>query len=221
MTPQGVIAILRGVTPEEVLAVAQALLRAGITVIEVPLNSPRPLDSIAQLAAQHGREALVGAGTVLTPEEVDAVAQAGAQLVLSPNLDPAVVRRARERGLWSMPGVATPSEGFAALAAGADGLKLFPGEMLGPPVLKAWRAVFPRSVSLYAVGGVGVDNLAAYRAAGAAGAGVGSSLYTPGMEPQEAERRARELLTAWGHSEPRSRPQSQPHLQADPKRRAP
>jgi 2-dehydro-3-deoxyphosphogalactonate aldolase len=140
----------------------------------------------------------VGAGTVLTPEDVDAVADAGARLVLAPNFDAAVVRRAKARGLWAMPGVATPSEGFAALAAGADGLKLFPGEMLGPPVLKAWRAVFPRHVPLYAVGGVGADNLATYRAAGAVGAGVGSSLYTPGLEPAEIERRARALLAAWG-----------------------
>jgi 2-dehydro-3-deoxyphosphogalactonate aldolase len=195
---RGVIAILRGVAPDEVLAVAQALLRAGIGVIEVPMNSPRPLDSIARLAAAHGEQALVGAGTVLTPEDVDAVADAGARLVLAPNFDAAVVRRAKARGLWAMPGVATPSEGFAALAAGADGLKLFPGEMLGPPVLKAWRAVFPRDVPLYAVGGVGADNLGAYRAAGAVGAGVGSSLYTPGLEPDEIERRARILLAAWG-----------------------
>lgn len=197
-TPRGVIAILRGVAPDEVLAVAQALLRAGLGVIEVPMNSPQPLQSIARLSAAHGAQALVGAGTVLTPEDVDAVADAGARLVLAPNFDAAVVRRAKARGLWAMPGVATPSEGFAALAAGADGLKLFPGEMLGPPVLKAWRAVFPRHVPLYAVGGVGADNLAAYRAAGAVGAGVGSSLYTPGLEPGEIERRARVLLAAWG-----------------------
>jgi 2-dehydro-3-deoxyphosphogalactonate aldolase len=196
--PQGVIAILRGVTPEELPGVADALLRAGIGVIEVPLNSPRPLQSIAQLAAAHGRQALVGAGTVLTPQDVDAVAEAGARLVLSPHFDPAVVQRARQRGLWAMPGVATPTEGFAALTAGANGLKLFPGEMLGPPVLKAWRAVFPRDVPLYAVGGVGADNLAAYRAAGAVGAGVGSSLYTPGLGPEEIERRARALIAAWG-----------------------
>ena len=197
-TPRGVVAILRGVAPDEVLAVAQALLRAGIGVIEVPMNSPQPLQSIARLAEAHGPQALVGAGTVLTPEDVDAVADAGARLVLAPNFDAAVVRRAKARGLWAMPGVATPTEGFAALAAGADGLKLFPGEMLGPPVLKAWRAVFPRHVPLYAVGGVGADNLAAYRAAGAVGAGVGSSLYTPGLEPAEIERRARALLAAWG-----------------------
>jgi 2-dehydro-3-deoxyphosphogalactonate aldolase len=195
--PSGVIAILRGVQPDEVLAVAQALLAAGIRVIEVPLNSPRPFDSIARLAAAHGHEALVGAGTVLTVAEADAAVDAGARLVLAPNFDAAVVGRARERGLWTMPGVATPSEGFAALAAGAHGLKLFPGEMLGPPVLKAWRAVFPRHVPMYAVGGVGADNLAAYRAAGAAGAGVGSSLYAPGVAPAEIERRARALLAAW------------------------
>ena len=198
LTPRGVIAILRGVAPDEVLAVAQALLGAGIEVIEVPMNSPRPLDSIARLASAHGGRALIGAGTVLTPQDVDAVADAGARLVLAPNFDATVVRRAKARGLWAMPGVATPSEGFAALAAGADGLKLFPGEMLGPPVLKAWRAVFPRDVPLYAVGGVGLDNLATYRAAGAVGAGVGSSLYSPGVAPAEIESRARALLAAWG-----------------------
>ncbi len=198
--PRGVIAILRGVRPEEVLEVARVLLEAGVTTIEVPLNSPDPLRSIAALVAAHGQEALIGAGTVLTPDEVDAVADAGARLVLAPNFDAAVVRRTKARGLWAMPGVATPSEGFQALACGADGLKLFPGEMLGPPVHKAWRAVFPKSVPMYAVGGVGLDNLRAFRAAGATGAGIGSSLYAPGVALDELGRRARALREAWGEA---------------------
>ena len=196
--PRGVIAILRGVTTDEVLDVAQVLRQAGIGTIEVPLNSPDPLRSIRRLVDAFGRDALIGAGTVLTPGEVDAVADAGARLVLAPNFDAAVVRRAKALGLWAMPGVATPSEGFQALACGADGLKLFPGEMLGPPVHKAWRAVFPKSVPMYAVGGVGADNLRAFRAAGATGAGVGSSLYAPGVSLEDLARRAQVLCEAWG-----------------------
>lgn len=194
---EGVVAILRGVQPAEVLAVAHALLAGGVRTIEVPLNSPQPLQSIALLAREVGSQALVGAGTVLSPEDVDAVADAGARLVLSPNLDPAVVRRTKQRGLVSVPGVATPSEGFAALRAGADALKLFPSEMLGPPVLKAWRAVFPPGTVFVSVGGVGEANIAAFRAAGAAAAGVGSSLFTPGLEAAEVQRRAALLVARW------------------------
>jgi len=194
---EGVIAILRGVTPAEVLAVARALRAGGIATIEVPLNSPQPLDSIAMLAREFGPEALIGAGTVLGPDQADAVADAGARLVLSPNFDAAVVRRTKARGLLSMPGVATPSEGFAALAAGADALKLFPGEMLGPPVLKAWRAVFPPGTRFVSVGGVGEANLAAFRAAGADAVGIGSALFSPGIAPAEIERRARAFVARW------------------------
>ena len=193
----GVVAILRGVTPAEVLDVAEALLRGGVRVIEVPLNSPEPLRSIEHLARALGGRALVGAGTVLTAADADRVADAGARLVLAPNFDASVVRQAKARGLVAMPGVATPSEGFAALAAGADALKLFPAEMLGPPVLKAWRAVFPPGTSMWPVGGVGIHNLAAFKAAGAAGAGIGSSLYSPGVALDELERRARALVQAW------------------------
>lgn len=193
----GVIAILRGVQPEEVLGVAEALVRGGVRVIEVPLNSPRPLDSIERLARQWGGQLLVGAGTVLSAADADRVADAGGRLVLAPNLDAEVVRRTKARGLLSVPGVATPSEGFAALAAGADALKLFPAEMLGPPVLKAWRAVFPPGTPMLPVGGVGLHNLAAFRAAGAAGAGIGSSLYAPGVALDELQRRAAELVHAW------------------------
>lgn len=197
LAPRGLIAILRGITPEEVESVGEALITAGLATLEVPLNSPDPLRSIERLSRLAGGRALVGAGTVLRPEEVDAVAQAGASLVLAPNLDVAVVRRARELGLWTMPGVATPTEGFQALQAGAQALKLFPGEMLGPAVLKAWRAVFPPHVPMFSVGGVGLHNLAQFKAAGAAGAGIGSALYSPGTPADEVGRRAFALQAAW------------------------
>lgn len=193
----GVIAILRGVQPEEVLDVARALLAGGIGIIEVPLNSPRPIESIALLARELGGQALVGAGTVLLPQEVDRVADAGGRLVLAPNFSPAVVHRTKARGLLAVPGVATPSEGLAALDAGADALKLFPAEMLPPVVLKAWRAVLPRELPLLPVGGVGEHNIAAYRAAGAAAVGIGSALYTPGVPLEELTRRARVLVQCW------------------------
>jgi 2-dehydro-3-deoxyphosphogalactonate aldolase len=194
---EGVVAILRGVKPDEVIGVAAALIEGGIVVIEVPLNSPLPFDSIAQLARRFGAQARIGAGTVLSAADVDRAADAGATLVLAPNLDVAVVQRTVQRGLFSMPGVATPSEGFAALAAGALGLKLFPGEMLSPPVMKAWRAVFPPRTPMYAVGGVGEGNIAAFKAAGATGVGVGSSLYAPGVAAGELTRRARLLVQRW------------------------
>ncbi|MFI4931444.1 MAG: 2-dehydro-3-deoxy-6-phosphogalactonate aldolase [Burkholderiales bacterium] len=194
---EGVIAILRGVQPEEVLGVAEALIAGGIGVIEVPLNSPQPFESITRLARAMGASVRVGAGTVLTVADVDRAADAGATLALAPNFDAAVVQRTVQHGMFSMPGVATPSEGFAALAARAHGLKLFPGEMLGPPVMKAWRAVFSAGTAFYAVGGVGEHNIAAYKAAGAAGAGVGSSLYAPGVALPELTRRALALQRCW------------------------
>jgi 2-dehydro-3-deoxyphosphogalactonate aldolase len=195
---EGVIAILRGVRPDEVMHVAHALTAGGIGVIEVPLNSPQPFGSIESLAREAAALGVrVGAGTVLTTADVDRAADAGATLVLAPNFDAAVVQRTVQRGLFSMPGVATPSEGFAALAAGAHGLKLFPGEMLGPPVMKAWRAVFAPGTPFYAVGGVGEHNIAAYKAAGAHGVGVGSALYAPGVAPPELTRRALALARCW------------------------
>lgn len=194
---EGVIAILRGVKPEEVIDVAQALLEGGVRIVEVPLNSPRPIDSISRLTRHFGDRLLIGAGTVLGPGDVDAVADAGGRLILSPNFDVGVVQRTCQRGLASMPGVATPSEGFQALAAGADALKLFPAEMLGPNVLKAWRAVFPAHTRMFSVGGIGLNNLRAFRAAGASGVGTGSSLYSPGTPPEVLKLRARELLAAW------------------------
>ena len=193
----GVIAILRGVTPAEVLAIGRALFDGGIRVIEVPLNSPQPFDSIALLAREFGGEALIGAGTVLSVDDVVRVGDAGARLVLAPNFDAAVVARTKARGLLSMPGVGTPSEGFAALAAGADALKLFPAELLGPPVLKAWRSVFAPATAMFAVGGVGEQNLTSFKRAGAAGAGIGSSLYSPGATPEQLLYRARKLVALW------------------------
>src|ERR1041385_6720595 len=164
-----VAAILRGVKPDEIDAIGDALIEAGVTVIEVPLNSPRPFESIERLAARHGHHALVGAGTVLTAPDVARVKEAGGQLVVAPNFEADVGRAAKAAGLQALPGVMTPSEGFAALKAGADGLKLFPAEIIPPAVFKAWRAVFPAETLLLAVGGVGVDNIASYRAAGASG----------------------------------------------------
>ena len=193
----GVIAILRGVRPDEVLAVGRALFDGGIRVIEVPLNSPQPFDSIERLVREFGSSCLIGAGTVLSADDVDRVADAGARLVLSPNFDAGVVRRTKARGLLSMPGVATPSEGFAAMAAGADALKLFPADLLGPPVLKAWRSVFPPATAMFAVGGVGEHNLVAFKTAGAAGAGIGSSLYAPGTTAPQVLERSRRLLDLW------------------------
>ena len=204
-TLAGVIAILRGVQPDEVLAIGRALFDGGIRVIEVPLNSPSPFDSIGRLVREFGNTALIGAGTVLSDDDADRVADAGARLVLSPNFDAGVVRRSKARGLLSMPGVATPTEGFAALAAGADALKLFPAELLGPAVLKAWRSVFAPATPMFAVGGVGEHNLVAFKRAGATGAGIGSSLYAPGTTPDQVLDRARRLSALWS-AEPGSEP---------------
>ncbi len=199
------IAILRGVEPEEVESIGLTLCDAGFRVIEIPLNSPQPLDSIRRLAKALGDRAAIGAGTVLTVAEVEAVAAAGGTLIVSPNADPNVIRAARAAGLVSCPGVATPTEGFAALAAGADALKLFPAEQIAPPVVKAWRAVFPAHVPLLPVGGITPANLGTYRAAGASGFGLGSALYSAGM-PAEAVRPAAEaFVAAWHEHNPSTR----------------
>jgi 2-dehydro-3-deoxyphosphogalactonate aldolase len=190
------VAILRGLTPEEAEGVGEALIAAGVRIIEVPLNSPDPLDSIARLAARFGGEALIGAGTVLTPADAARVAEAGGGLIVAPNTDPRVIRAAKAAGLASAPGCFTPSEAFAALEAGADALKLFPAEAAPPAVVKALRAVLPRAVPLIAVGGITPAAMAAYRAAGADGFGLGSALYAPGMTAAEVGARARSFVTA-------------------------
>ena len=191
------IAILRGIAPAEAVPAAAALIEAGITTIEVPLNSPEPLRSIAAMAEAHGAEAAVGAGTVLRPEDVDAVADAGGRLIVSPDCNGAVIARTVERGLQSWPGVFTPTEAFAAIRAGATGLKLFPGAMAGPSGLKAMKAVLPPEVPVYAVGGAGPENFAEWRAAGADGFGLGTALYVPGLAVDEIATRARAAVAAW------------------------
>jgi 2-dehydro-3-deoxyphosphogalactonate aldolase len=190
------VAILRGITPAEALPVGQALVDAGWCVIEVPLNSPQPLDSIAALAHAHP-QTLVGAGTVLDADAVRAVHAAGGRLIVAPNTDVEVIFEAQRLGLVCLPGVATPTEAFAALHAGATGLKLFPAEMLPPPVLRAWRAVLPTGTPLLPVGGITPASLATWRAAGAAGAGIGSALYKPGMTAADVAVMARRFADAW------------------------
>ncbi|ABG32394.1 2-dehydro-3-deoxy-6-phosphogalactonate aldolase [Roseobacter denitrificans] len=196
------IAILRGVTPDEVCAVAHCLLDAGITQIEVPLNSPDPLESIARLARQMGDAALIGAGTVLSTDEVAAVADAGGRRVVSPNCDTAVIRATKVRDMQSWPGVFTPTEAFAALQAGADGLKLFPGSMAGPSGLSAMRAILPAGTRVYAVGGAGPDNFQTWIDASADGFGLGSALFKPGMSVQEVAQNARAIVAAYRDAAP-------------------
>ena len=169
LAPTPLVAILRGVTPDEADSIAAIIVEASFGAIEVPLNSPDPLASIALIARLFGDKVLVGAGTVLEPGQVDEVAEAGAKLVVAPNADPAVIERAAKLGLVAVPGVATMTEAFAALKAGASGLKLFPGEALGPDIVKAWRAVLPKETQLYPVGGVTPERIGSYRRAGANG----------------------------------------------------
>jgi 2-dehydro-3-deoxyphosphogalactonate aldolase len=190
LEPLPLIAVLRGITPEEIASVAHALMDEGFRVLEVPLNSPRPFESIRRLAALAGDTCLVGAGTVLDVADVDRVREAGGRIVVMPHADVAIVRAAKAQGLACVPGVATLTEAFAALAAGADGLKMFPAEALPPGALKAWRAVLPQDTLVFAVGGMRPDNLAPYWAAGANGFGTGSNLYAPGSPPEDVRRAA-------------------------------
>jgi 2-dehydro-3-deoxyphosphogalactonate aldolase len=194
------IAILRGVTPDEAVPAAQALADAGFRIIEVPLNSPQPLRSIERMARALGERCLIGAGTVMSAAQVDEVARAGGRLIVMPHGDAQVIRAAKARGLWCAPGIATPAEGFAALAAGADALKLFPAELLTPPVVKALRAVFPPQVLFLPVGGITPQGMAAYRAAGANGFGLGSALYKPGMPIEQLRVNAQAFVDAWAAS---------------------
>ncbi|HEX7116476.1 MAG TPA: 2-dehydro-3-deoxy-6-phosphogalactonate aldolase [Steroidobacter sp.] len=191
------IAILRGVAPHEVVAIGEALLEAGFQLIEVPLNSPQPLDSIARLAKAFAGRAVIGAGTVVRKEDVAAVQAAGGAMIISPNMNVEVIAATRRAGLVSVPGVATPTEAFAALDAGAAALKLFPAEGASPAVLKAIRAVLPSDVRILPVGGITAENMAPWLRAGAAGFGLGSSLYTGGISRDELSERARRLIAAF------------------------
>jgi 2-dehydro-3-deoxyphosphogalactonate aldolase len=192
---QPLIAILRGLTPAEAPSVGRALWNAGFRVLEVPLNSPQPLESIA-LLRETLPDALIGAGTVLTAAQAREVLSAGGQLAISPNFDASVTRAALDGGMLAIPGVATPSEAFAALAAGAHAIKLFPAEMISPAAVKAMRAVLPREALLIPVGGIGAANMAAYLQAGANGFGIGSSLYSPGKEISKLTQDAANLIAS-------------------------
>ena len=191
------IAILRGVRPDEVEAIGEALVEAGFTLIEVPLNSPDPFASIERLVRRCGGDALVGAGTVLSTRDVARVADVGGRMVISPNTNLPVIAASVAAGMASLPGYFTPSEAFAAIEAGASALKLFPAEAASPGVLKAQRSVLPKALPVLAVGGITPEGMAPWRAAGAAGFGLGSALYRPGMTAIEAGEAARRFVAAW------------------------
>ena len=190
------IAIIRGVTPDEALDIGSALIEGDIRIIEVPLNSPEPLKSIERLASHFGEQASIGAGTVLKSDQVKQVREAGGKLIVSPNMNPAVIRATAEAGMVSCPGIFTPTEAFTALEAGAHTLKLFPAEAATPKVVKAMRAVLPRDVPLVVVGGVGPDTIPAWLEAGASGFGLGSGLYKPGQSAADTLTKARAYAAA-------------------------
>jgi 2-dehydro-3-deoxyphosphogalactonate aldolase len=194
---RNIIAILRGVQPHEVQAICDVLIDSGITTVEIPLNSPRPFDSIERLAKKFGTVATIGAGTVLTAQAVRDVANVGGRIIVSPNFEADVVRETKRVNLESWPGVLTPSECFAALNAGADGLKIFPCSVLGPSGVKAIRAVLPHNVSLCAVGGVGPNNFLEWLSSGIDGFGIGTALYKPGDSVTQIQSVAREIVRAY------------------------
>jgi len=197
LKPLPLVAVLRGITPAEIAGVSAALYDNGFRILEVPLNSPQPFDSIGLLAKEFGERCLTGAGTVLRVQDVARVAAVGGRLIVMPHGDVAIVREAKRLGLACLPGVATPTEAFAALDAGADGLKMFPAEQLTPAVLKAWRAVLPREALVFPVGGIRPDNMAAYWAVGANGFGTGSNLYQPGAPAATVRKVAADYAAAF------------------------
>jgi 2-dehydro-3-deoxyphosphogalactonate aldolase len=198
--PSGLIAILRGVRPDEVLDIAEGIVAAGFSAIEVPLNSPDPLDSIAALVERFGNDVEIGAGTVLTANQVRECQQAGACIIVAPDTDTEVIQTAVGMGLTPYPGAATPTEAFAATKAGATKVKLFPSSAVGISGMKAWSEVLPTGTELFPVGGVGADNAAEWRKAGAAGLGLGSSLYRRGDRPDDVRTRAQAIASAWAQS---------------------
>lgn len=192
-----IIAILRGITPDEAVPITEALILAGITSIEVPLNSPDPFTSIKAMVDSFGQDALIGAGTVLTPDDVLRLQQIGAGMVVSPDCNPRVIVATKQAGMKSFPGVMTPTECFAALRNGADGLKLFPGSLIGPDGLRAIKAVLPEDTQTFAVGGANASNFSDWFAAGVDGFGIGSALYKPGASVDEIKSRATEIVAAY------------------------
>ncbi len=204
LAQNGLVAILRGLRPEEAPAIGDVLYKAGLRVIEVPLNSPQPYDSIRLLRQSLPTDCLIGAGTVLTPEQVHQVKEAGGQVIVMPHSDPDVLRAAKAEGLFLAPGVATPTEAFAALANGADVLKMFPAEQMSPAVVKAWLAVLPTSTVLVPVGGITPDNMKMFLDAGVGGFGLGSGLFKPGMSADDVAERATAYVAAWHQHRPGS-----------------
>lgn len=203
LVPLPLIAVLRHISPDEAVAVATELHAEGFRVLEVPLNSPRAFDSIRLLADRFGAECLIGAGTVLAVDDVARVRGAGGQVIVMPHADASVIRAAKAQQMVCVPGVATPTEAFAALAAGADGLKMFPAEALPPAALKAWRAVLPRDALVFPVGGIRPDNMTEYWNAGASGFGTGSNLYKPGTPPEKVRAVAAAYAAAFARLPPR------------------
>ncbi|MHC1478683.1 2-dehydro-3-deoxy-6-phosphogalactonate aldolase [Frateuria aurantia] len=197
LAPLPLVAILRGIRPEEATPIGQALTGQGFRILEVPLNSPQPLHSIRHMRDALGDDYLIGAGTVLDPADVSRVADAGGRIIVMPHADVEVIRAAKKAGLYAVPGIGTVTEAFAALAAGADALKLFAAEQFTPAVLKAWLAVLPVGTAVLPVGGIGPESMAPWVTAGAAGFGIGSSLYAPGRSAAEVGTRARDFATHW------------------------
>lgn len=202
LSPLPFVAILRGITPKDAAPIAEVLHELGFRILEVPLNSPQPFDSIAAIVKQFGGDSLIGAGTVMTNDDVARVQDTGGKLIVMPHSDVNIIRAAKQRGMICAPGIATPTEGFAALAAGADGLKLFPAEMLTPKVVKALRAVFAKDTVMIPVGGITPEALADFWNAGASGFGLGSALYRPGSTPEEVRVIAKKYIEAF-HTLPR------------------
>lgn len=195
----GLVAILRGVKPDEIVAIGEKLYAAGFRLIEIPMNSPEALQSISLLRDALPKDCLVGAGTVLSVEQVVAVKEAGGQIIVMPHCDTAVIRRARALGMYCAPGVATPTEAFAAIEHGANAIKLFPAEQITPEVTKAWRAVIPQSVPMLPVGGITPETMARYLSHGANGFGLGSALYHPSMTPEQVYENAVLFMNAWNN----------------------